>query len=95
MTKDEIPDPHSLSIRCKVNGEVRQDSNTSDMIFIIPQIVEVLSAGMTLEPGDIIATGTPRGVGEDFKPPRFLKVGDVVGSEIELLGHMRNFLRSE
>jgi len=95
ITKDEVPNPHNLSIRCEVNGEVRQNSNTSDMIFKIPQIVEALSAGMTLEPGDIIATGTPGGVGEDFKPPRFLKVGDIVESEIELLGRMRNVLRAE
>jgi len=95
VTKDDVPDPHNLSIRCKISGEVRQDSKTSDMIFGIPQIVEVLSAGMTMEPGDIVSTGTPGGVGEDFKPPRFLKVGDVVESEIELLGYMRNVIRTE
>jgi len=95
ITKDEVPDPHNLRIRCKVSDEVRQDSNTSDMIFKIPQIIEVLSAGMTLEPGDVISTGTPGGVGEDFKPPRFLKVGDVVESEIEVLGGLRNVVRAE
>lgn len=95
VTKDEVPDPHNLSIRCRVNGEVRQDSNTNDLIFKIPQIVEVLSAGMTLEPGDIIATGTPSGVGQGFKPPRLLSVGDVVECEIERLGCMRNRVRAE
>jgi len=95
VTKDDVPDPHNLWIRCRVNGEVRQDSNTSDLIFKIPQIVEVLSAGMTLEPGDIIATGTPSGVGQGFKPPRLLKVGDTVESEIERLGCMRNAVKAE
>jgi len=95
VMKEDVPDPHNLWIRCKVNGEVRQDSNTNDLIFKIPQIVEVLSSGMTLEPGDVIATGTPSGVGQGFKPPRLLNAGDVVESEIELLGSMRNVVRAE
>lgn len=69
VTKDEVADPHDLSITTKVNGEIRQASNTGQMLFRIPEIIETLSAGMTLEPGDIIATGTPSGVGKGFKPP--------------------------
>jgi 2-keto-4-pentenoate hydratase/2-oxohepta-3-ene-1,7-dioic acid hydratase in catechol pathway len=89
-THDEIPDPHTLAIRARVNGTTVQDSNTSKMIFRIPELIEFISAGITLEPGDIIATGTPEGVGVFRNPPVFLKAGDVVEIEIEKLGVLRN-----
>ena len=94
VTKDEVGDPHNLSIETKVNGEIRQSSNTGEMIFSIPTIISTLSKGMTLEPGDIIATGTPSGVGKGFKPPRFLKKGDLVEVEIEALGILTNPLQA-
>jgi 2,4-diketo-3-deoxy-L-fuconate hydrolase len=89
-TRDEIPDPHALSIGARVNGVTLQDSNTSRMIFRIPQLIEFISASITLEPGDIIATGTPEGVGVFRTPPVFLKPGDIVEIEIEKLGVLRN-----
>ncbi|NQV20267.1 MAG: fumarylacetoacetate hydrolase family protein [Rhodospirillales bacterium] len=89
VTSDEV-DPENLSLRCWVNGELRQDANTKDLIFDIPTIVETLSAGMTLEPGDIISTGTPVGVGIGFKPPRFLDTGDTVRIEIDGIGELEN-----
>jgi 2-keto-4-pentenoate hydratase/2-oxohepta-3-ene-1,7-dioic acid hydratase in catechol pathway len=89
-TRDEIPDPHALAICARVNGETVQDSNTSKMIFRIPELIEFISAGITLEPGDIIATGTPEGVGVFRIPPVFLKPGDIVEVEIEKLGVLRN-----
>jgi 2-keto-4-pentenoate hydratase/2-oxohepta-3-ene-1,7-dioic acid hydratase in catechol pathway len=89
-TRDEVPDPHSLGIFARVNGITLQDSNTSKMIFRIPELIEFISAGITLEPGDIIATGTPEGVGVFRKPPVFLKPGDVVEIEIQSLGVLRN-----
>lgn len=89
-TRDEVPDPHSLGIFARVNGATLQDSNTSKMIFRIPELIAFISASMTLEPGDIIATGTPEGVGVFRKPPVFLKPGDVVEIEIQNLGVLRN-----
>ncbi|MFI8686648.1 fumarylacetoacetate hydrolase family protein [Rossellomorea sp. NPDC077527] len=94
VTKDEVDDPHNLFIITKVNGEIRQSSNTGEMIFTIPTIISTLSKGMTLEPGDIIATGTPSGVGKGFKPPRFLKKGDKVEITIEGLGILTNPLQA-
>jgi 2-keto-4-pentenoate hydratase/2-oxohepta-3-ene-1,7-dioic acid hydratase in catechol pathway len=88
--KSAVADPHVLSITLRVNGEVRQDATTADMVFRIEELIEVLSAGMTLEPGDILATGTPSGVGAGFVPPRWLKVGDVVEAEVEGIGVLRN-----
>ena len=88
--KSAIADPHQLAIRLKVNGELRQNGNTSTMIFSIPRIITELSAGLTLEPGDIIATGTPSGVGYAMKPPRPLKAGDIISIEIEGLGKLEN-----
>jgi 2-keto-4-pentenoate hydratase/2-oxohepta-3-ene-1,7-dioic acid hydratase in catechol pathway len=85
-----IEDPHKLSIQTWVNEEVRQNGNTEQLIFSIPTLISVMSAGMTLEPGDIIATGTPSGVGNGFKPPRFLKSGDVVEIQIEGVGTLTN-----
>jgi 2-keto-4-pentenoate hydratase/2-oxohepta-3-ene-1,7-dioic acid hydratase in catechol pathway len=89
-TRDDVPDPHSLAIFARVNGATLQDSNTSKMIFRIPELIEFISASITLEPGDIIATGTPEGVGVFRKPPIFLKPGDVVEIEIQNLGVLRN-----
>ncbi|MBU2957840.1 fumarylacetoacetate hydrolase family protein [Paracoccus sp. 1_MG-2023] len=95
VTADQIPDPHALQIRCSVNGEVRQDGNTRDMVFDIPTLIASLSAGMTLEPGDIIATGTPSGVGYAMEPPRYLRDGDSVTCEIEGIGRLANTMRDE
>jgi acylpyruvate hydrolase len=89
-TRDEIPDPQSLSISARVNGATLQDSNTSRMIFCVAALIEFISASITLEPGDIIATGTPEGVGVFRTPPIFLKPGDIVEIEIEKLGLLRN-----
>jgi len=89
-TRDDVPDPHSLAICSRVNGRTMQNSNTSKLIFNVPYLVEFISAAITLEPGDIIATGTPEGVGVFRKPPIFLKPGDVVEIEIERLGILRN-----
>ncbi len=88
VTKDEIPDPHSLDIKLTVNGEVRQHSNTSQLVFDVPTLVEFLSQIFTLEPGDIVCTGTPGGVGE--AQGFFLKEGDVVKVEIDRLGAIEN-----
>jgi 2-keto-4-pentenoate hydratase/2-oxohepta-3-ene-1,7-dioic acid hydratase in catechol pathway len=90
VTADELPDPQQLNITCRVNGVTKQDSNTRYMIFNIPTVIEILSRGMTLDAGDIIATGTPSGVGFARKPPEFLKPGDVVEVEIEGIGILRN-----
>ena len=89
-TKDEIPNPHNLRIQFRLNGKTMQDSNTDQLIFKIPELVEYLSRSITLEPGDIIATGTPPGVGFARKPPVFLKEGDVCEVEIEGLGVLIN-----
>ena len=94
VTPDEVPDPHALGIRSRVNGEIRQDSNTSLLVHRIPRLIEYCSASMTLEPGDIIATGTPTGVGMHRKPPLFLKPGDVVEIEIDGVGTIRNEVRA-
>lgn len=88
-TADEL-DAAATRVRCYVNGEIRQDASTRDLIFDIPTLIETLSAGMTLEPGDIIATGTPAGVGIGLKPPRFLHDGDEVVTEIEGIGRLVN-----
>jgi 2-keto-4-pentenoate hydratase/2-oxohepta-3-ene-1,7-dioic acid hydratase in catechol pathway len=93
VTKDEIDAPGRLTIKTRVNGEVRQSSSTDLMIFKIPDIISILSKGMTLEPGDIIATGTPAGVGKGFNPPRFLKAGDLVEIEVEGIGILTNQLQ--
>ncbi len=82
--------PSQFTVTTKVNGEVRQDDSTEQFIFSLPEIIRTLSAGMTLQPGDIIATGTPAGVGVGFKPPRLLKSGDVVEITISDIGTLRN-----
>ena len=91
VTADEI-ELADTRLRTWVNGELRQDANTRDLIFDVPTIIAVLSAGLTLYPGDVIATGTPAGVGIGFKPPRYLKSGDVVAIEIDGLGRLENTL---
>lgn len=88
--KSEIPFPIELDIKCIVNGEVRQNSNTRKLIFDIPYIICDLSKGLTLRPGDIIATGTPSGVGFGYNPPRFLKHGDIVECYVEKIGTLTN-----
>ncbi len=90
VSADEIPDPHNLRISCEVNGRVLQDSSTSQLIFRIPELVAYLSQVMTLEPGDIVSTGTPPGVGFARKPPIFLQPGDEVVVKVEGLGELRN-----
>lgn len=89
VTADEV-DPENLDLACWVNGELRQQANTKDLIFDIPTVIATASASMTLEPGDIIATGTPAGVGIGFKPPRFLQSGDVVKVHIKGVGTIEN-----
>ncbi len=90
VTADEIPDPQTLNIACRVNGVVKQHANTSQQRFDVATTIAILSRIMTLEPGDIIATGTPEGVGFARKPPEFLRPGDVVECEIERIGSIRN-----
>ncbi len=89
-TRDEISDPHALHISTRVNGQLLQDSSTSNLIFRIPELLAFITASITLEPGDIIATGTPVGVGCFRNPPIFLQPGDMVEIEIERLGKLRN-----
>lgn len=90
VTTEEITDPHSLDLELRVNGELRQKSNTSDLIFKIPQLIEFISQDLTLLPGDIISTGTPSGVGVYMQPPVFLKSGDEIEIRIERIGTLRN-----
>ncbi|MDH3634476.1 MAG: fumarylacetoacetate hydrolase family protein [Gammaproteobacteria bacterium] len=90
VTTDEIEDPHNLSIRCSLNGQLMQDSNTREMIYRIPYLIQYLSEAFTLLPGDVIATGTPHGVGAFRDPPIWLGDGDIVTVEIEGLGVLSN-----
>lgn len=85
-----IPDPQALRLRTRVNGQTRQDSTTAKMVFSVAHLISVLSAGLTLEPGDIVATGTPEGVAMGMTPPAWLRPGDVVEVEIEGIGVLRN-----
>lgn len=89
VTADEIPDPQKIALKLSVNGVLRQESNTSDMIFSVAEIVSHLSQFMTLLPGDIVVTGTPEGVGAGMKPPQFLKRGDVIELSGGILGSQR------
>jgi 2-keto-4-pentenoate hydratase/2-oxohepta-3-ene-1,7-dioic acid hydratase in catechol pathway len=90
VTADEISDPHDLDIQMEINGEVLQDSNTRELIFKVPDLIAFLSSVFTLEPGDIVSTGTPAGVGFARKPPRFLHPGDDVVVKIASIGELRN-----
>ncbi|MDP9310155.1 MAG: fumarylacetoacetate hydrolase family protein [Chloroflexota bacterium] len=90
LTADEVPNPAELGLRLRVNGVTKQESVVGDLIFDIPTIIETLSQGQTLEPGDIIATGTPSGVGMGRTPQEWLQVGDVVEAEIDKIGVLRN-----
>ncbi len=94
-TADEIADPQDLRIRTLVNGETRQDSSTREMIFTCADLIALLSQGLTLEPGDVLTTGTPPGVGEGMTPKRYLQPGDVVRVEIDGLGHIENRVVAE
>ncbi len=95
VSADCIADPHNLDIRMEINGEIMQDSNTRELIFKIPELVAFLSSVFTLEPGDIISTGTPAGVGVARKPQRFLKAGDDVVVKIPAIGELRNSVVAE
>ena len=90
LTADEVADPQDLGLRCRVNGDVLQDSSTKEMIFGVAELISYLSRFMTLEPGDVIATGTPFGVGFARTPPVFLRDGDVVECEVDGIGTLRN-----
>lgn len=94
VTADEIPDPHALGLRLRVNGKTMQDSNTNDLIFKIPEIISTYSAGTTIESGDIFITGTPSGVGMGMVPQVWLKPGDVVEAEIDGIGVLRNTIEA-
>lgn len=95
VTSDELGDPHALGIRAFVNGEKRQDSNTKNLVFNVFDQIAHLSQAMTLEPGDLIFTGTPGGVGAAMKPPKFLKAGDVMRIEIDRIGAIEATLKPE
>ena len=92
VSADECDGTNTM-VRCYVNGELRQNASTTDLIFDIPKLIETLSAGITLYPGDVIATGTPVGVGIGFKPPKYLQSGDVVRVEIDGIGSLENPVR--
>jgi 2-keto-4-pentenoate hydratase/2-oxohepta-3-ene-1,7-dioic acid hydratase in catechol pathway len=94
VTADEFGDPQAKRLRTRVNSVTKQDASTADMIFPVDSIIEWLSKGLTLEPGDIIATGTPEGVGMGRTPPEYLKDGDVVETEVEGIGVLRNRITS-
>jgi 2,4-didehydro-3-deoxy-L-rhamnonate hydrolase len=95
VPREEVPDPQALAIGCVLNGEVMQDSTTANMIFSVAEIIAYASATITFEPGDLIATGTPAGVGVFRDPPVLLKDGDEVTIEIERLGSLTNPVRAE
>ncbi len=90
VTADEIPDPHNLDIELEIEGETLQDSNTRELIFKVPDLIEFLSSVFTLEPGDVISTGTPSGVGFARKPPRYLRAGEEIIIRIPAIGELRN-----
>jgi 2-keto-4-pentenoate hydratase/2-oxohepta-3-ene-1,7-dioic acid hydratase in catechol pathway len=95
VTADEIPDPHALSIRLSIDGEVLQNSNTGELIFKIPALIEYISSITPLLPGDIVSTGTPSGVGAGRTPRRWLKPGESVTISIEALGSLTNQIAAE
>ena len=90
VTADEVPNPQALALRLTVNGTVKQDASTADMIYAVDAIISWVSVGMTLPPGTLIATGTPEGVGFARQPPEFLRAGDVMEAEVEGIGTLRN-----
>jgi 2-keto-4-pentenoate hydratase/2-oxohepta-3-ene-1,7-dioic acid hydratase in catechol pathway len=90
VTSDEIPDPHELTLSLDVNGEQRQHGNTRNMLFTIPELIADITSGMTLEPGDVISTGSPQGVGAAMTPPTYLQPGDIVSAHIERIGTLSN-----
>jgi 2-keto-4-pentenoate hydratase/2-oxohepta-3-ene-1,7-dioic acid hydratase in catechol pathway len=90
VTADEFGDPSGHRLALKVNGKIRQDSNTADLYFSVPQLIASLSAALTLDAGDVIATGTPSGVAQGMNPPEFLQVGDLVEAELDGIGTLRN-----
>jgi 2-keto-4-pentenoate hydratase/2-oxohepta-3-ene-1,7-dioic acid hydratase in catechol pathway len=90
VTTDEITNPHALQLSLTVNGDQRQNGNSEHMLFKIPTLIADISSGVTLEPGDVIATGSPQGVGAAMDPPTFLKPGDVVACTIESIGTLTN-----
>jgi 2-keto-4-pentenoate hydratase/2-oxohepta-3-ene-1,7-dioic acid hydratase in catechol pathway len=94
VTPDEIPDPQALAIRCEVDGRELQSSTTAQMVFGVAELIAFISRTMTLEPGDLIATGTPPGVGFARKPPVYLNDGDEVTVEIERIGRLTNPVRA-
>lgn len=95
VTADQIPDPHRLAIKTRLNGQVMQDANTDQLIFRVPELIAYISSFTTIAPGDIIATGTPSGVGFARNPPVFMKPGDVVEVEVEGIGVLRNQIEAE
>jgi len=95
VTRDELPDPQGLRLRLRVNGATKQDASTSDMIFTVAKLIAAWSEGMTIEPGDLLMTGTPSGVGFARKPPEYLQPGDLVECEIDGIGLLRNPVASE
>ena len=94
VTADEVPDPQALELSTTVSGETRQKAHTSEMIFSVAEIIAFASKLMTLEPGDILLTGTPAGVGAAANPPRWLRDGDVVDVQISGIGRLRNYVRA-
>ena len=95
VTRDEVPEPHALTIQTILNGQVMQNGNTADMIFGVPAIVSYISEIVTLDPGDVILTGTPAGIGNIRTPPVFIKPGDTVTVEIGILGRLTNLVVAE
>jgi len=95
VTRDEIADPHALELQLEIGGDVLQHSNTRELVFGVPALIEYISSVVTLEPGDIVATGTPAGVGFARKPPRYLRPGDEVVIRIQGIGELRNPVTGE
>jgi 2-keto-4-pentenoate hydratase/2-oxohepta-3-ene-1,7-dioic acid hydratase in catechol pathway len=95
LTSDELPDPHNLEVSLKVNGNVLQKSNTNQLVHNVPRLLAFCSEVFTLEAGDIVATGTPGGLAKDRTPPTYMQPGDIMETEVEGLGIMRNTIRAE
>lgn len=95
LTKDELPDPHNLAVELRVNGRVLQKSNTNQLVHTIPQLVSFCSHVFSLEPGDVVATGTPGGLAKDRTPPTYMNPGDIMETEIEKLGLLKNPITAE